>query len=199
MAELATNSLYEGTSIREVGRNAALHIAVFSTSVETLQHYAKWARGSCRHEQVVVEACLLDQKLERREDILATLALLGFDSSRVHVLDNDGVTDPDVYVDPFDGGIGAAGAYAVPNLEDKALYLFDNISVSDGIRPAKNKLYRLMRLMAGIPRQRGLAVLFDGRSDRVCFSQHCIRTLDGRQRDMVIEEALELLLQEQQR
>ncbi len=45
--------------------------------------------------------------------------------------------------------------------------------------------------MAGIPKDGGYAILFDGEADRICFSQHCISTLKGRQRDMVIREALD--------
>lgn len=187
MAELATNIPPK----RIADRNAVLQLAVFTTSVDNLRHYAKWARGSHPHQGVVVEACLLHQNLAQRDDSIAALVQLGFDPSRLHMLDDDGVRDPDLYVDPFDGGIGADGAYAVPNLGDKALYLFDNISVTDGDKPAKDKLYRLMRLLAGIPRQRGFAVLFECRGDRICFAQHCIGTLNAHQRDRVISEALD--------
>lgn len=169
----------------------ALELVVFVTSPETLWHYAKWVHGSDPRESVVVEACLLNQAPAQRADILAELTELGFDPEKIHVLQDDGVRDPDLYVDQLDGGIGAADAYAVPNLGHPSLYLFDNISVTDAGKPVKKKLYGLMRLLAGIPKRAGLAVLFDEEADRVCFSHHCISTLSSRQRDMVIREALE--------
>ncbi len=194
MTALAIDSPPGGEVLRDTDRNAALQLAVFLTSAETLRHYAKWACGTYPHERVVVEACLLDQDPACRDEIIEELARLGFDPSRIHVLEDDGVRDPDVYVDPYDGGIGVPGAYAVPHLGHKGLYLFDNISVTEGDKPVKDKLYRLMRLLAGIPRQGGYAILFDGEADRICFSQHCMSTLKGRQRDKVIREALDDLL-----
>jgi hypothetical protein len=47
-----------------------------------------------------------------------------------------------------------------------------------------------MRLMAGIPRQSGTAVLFELGDERVYFSRHCIRTLDAKQRDVLIRGGL---------
>ena len=140
---------------------------------------------------MVVEACLLEQSLGSRERISAELLRLGFDPARLHVLGDDGVRDPDLYVDPVTGGIGAVGAYAVSNLGAKGLYLFDNVSITDGREPVTAKLYRLTRLLAGIPRNRSFAVLFERSQDRVCFSQHCIGTLKAHQRDLVVSEALE--------
>lgn len=180
---------------RDVGPAAdpkpTLDLVVFVTSAETLRHYAKWVQGSHPHGPVVLEACLLNQTPVHQADIVAGLTELGFDPDRIHVLGDDGVKDPDVYVDPGDGGIGAEGAYAVPNLGHKQLYLFDNISVTDAGKPVEEKLYGLLRLLAGIPKQEGIAVLFDEGADRVCFSQHCIGTLSSQQRDTVIRDALE--------
>ena len=186
MAGLATDI----SQNRVAGLEAALQLVVFTTSVRHLRHYAKWTQGSFGRG-CVVDVCLLEQAPATRDRSLAELVSLGFDRGRVHVLDDDGVRDPDLYVDPVDGGIAADGAYAVPSLGDKALYIFDNISVTDRDKLVEAKLYRLMRLLAGIPRQRGFAVLFDRRVDRVCFAQHCIGTLSSRQRDTVISAARE--------
>ena len=191
MTAPAIDSPPRGEVLRNAEGHPTLQLAVFLTSAEVLRHYAKWACGADPNERVVVEACLLDQDLDCRDEIIGELTRLGFDPSRIHVLEDDGVRDPDVYVDPYQGGIGAHGAFAVPDLGDKGLYLFDNIPVTEGDKPAKDKLYKLMRLMAGIPKDGGYAILFDGEADRICFSQHCISTLKGRQRDMVIREALD--------
>ncbi len=191
MSRQATNLAANETSLPGAGARGTVQVAVFSTAIETLHHYAKWVSGNHPYSGVVVDACLLEQDLARRDNMIMELARLGFDPARTHILEDDGVLDPDLYVDPFDGGIGADGAYAVPRLGDKAVYLFDNISVTHGKRPVRKKLFRLMRLLAGIPRKRGMAVLFERRADRVCFSQHCISTLNAQQRDAVIFEALE--------
>lgn len=177
--------------VRAADPKTTLDVMVFVTSAETLWHYAKWVQGSHPYDSVVVEACLLNQPPGHQADIVAELTELGFDPGNIHVLQDDGVRDPDVYVDPDDGGIGAEGAYAVPGLGHKQLYLFDNISVTDAGKPVEEKLYGLMRLLAGIPKQGGLAVLFDEGADRVCFSHHCISTLSSEERDAVIREALE--------
>ena len=169
----------------------ALDVVVFVTSAKTLWHYAKWVQGTPAQDSVVVEACLLNQSLEHQASTVAELTELGFDPARIHILPDDGVRNPDVYVDPDDGGIGATGAYAVPDLGQKRLYLFDNISVTEEGKPVERRLYGLLRLLAGIPRQAALAVLFDEGADRICFSRHCFSTLSGQQRDMVIREALE--------
>jgi len=178
-------------SARRQDTRGPLELVVFAMSVDTLRHYAKWAQRPHPHEAVVVDACLLYQRPQHRGAILSRLAEEGFDRGRIHILYDDGVRNPDTYVDRFDGGIGADGAYAVPGLGDKHLYVFDDLSVMDGRRPVEAKLHSLMRLMAGIPRQSGMAVLFEGGQDRVCFSRHCIRTLDAKQRDVLIREALE--------
>ena len=190
MADLATKIAPRRTALPDTSRDPVLQVAVFSTSVDILRNYAKWARGSQPHQGVAVETCLLDQDPAHRDATLAELVRLGFEADSTHILEDDGVRDPDLYVDPYDGGIGVEGAYAVSNLGNKALYLFDNISVTDWNGPAKDKLHKLMRLLAGIPKQRGFAVLFDRRQDRVCFSQYCISSLSAHQRDKVLSEAL---------
>ncbi len=191
MARVATRLATQQAAREGAGASDFLQVVVFSTAVETLHHYAKWASGNHPYSGVVVDACLLEQDLSKRDDLVAELTEWGFDPTRTHVLHDDGVLDADLYVDPFDGGIGAEGAYAVPDLGDRAVYIFDGISVTGSGKSDRTKLYRLMRLMAGVPRRRSLAVLFERRADRVCFSQHCISTLNGQQRDAVIFEALE--------
>ena len=89
------------------------------------------------------------------------------------------------------GNRGRRRPYAVPGLGGKHLYVFDDISVAEGCRPVEAKVHGLMRLMAGIPKESGIAVLFDGGEDRLCFARYCIRTLDSKQRDALIREALE--------
>ena len=171
---------------------------MFAMSAQILWHYQKWLCPTQQHRPLVIDVCLLYQDLNRRNEILAGLQQLGLERDRIHLLGDDGVRDPDIYVDRWDGGIGTPGAFAVPNLEGKHLYLFDNLSVTADGKPVARKQHELMRLLAGIPRQSGVAVLFDAGDDRLCFSRHCIRTLDGRHRDAVIREVV-AELREQER
>ncbi len=168
-----------------------LEVVVFATSVGTLGHYTSWVLQSHLQGAVVINLCLLYQRPENRDATLTELIQWGFNAGRIHILEDDGIRDPDIYVSRFDGGIGADGAYAVPGLGGKHLYVFDELSVTKGGKPVEAKIYKLMRLMAGIPRESGMAVLFDRSEDRFCFAQHCIRTLDANHRDALIREALE--------
>ncbi len=170
---------------------ATLEVVVFATSVGTLGHYTSWVLQSHLQGAVVINLCLLYQKPEKREATLTELIQLGFSPGRIHILEDDGIRDPDIYVSRFDGGIGADGAYAVPGLDGKHLYVFDELSVTEGGKPVEAKIYGLMRLMTGIPRDSGMAVLFDRGEDRLCFARHCIRTLDANHRNALIREALE--------
>ena len=139
----------------------------------------------------MINLCLLYQRPEDREATLTELIQWGFDAGRIHIFEDDGVRDPDIYVSRLDGGIGADGAYAVPGLDGKHLYVFDEVSVIEGGKPVEAKIYGLMRLMAGIPKESGMAVLFDRGEDRLCFARHCIRTLDASHRDALTREAFE--------
>ncbi len=169
----------------------SLDIVVFANMPETVSCYAKWIGWTSQTSWINIDFCLLDQNPEDTKKIISNLSKLGFDQRRIHVLNDDGIINPDLYVDPVEGGIGAKGAYAVPNLGDKHFYLFDNLSITRDGEVVKNKFYGLTRLLAGIPRDRGLSVLFDEGSDRICFAKHCIMTLSGKYRDKLIREVIE--------